>query len=87
MAILQVLNVHVVGFERMKHGCHYFGFIYGEIQDVHSPNHVDFIVYNGYLFRGYRFCIPCIFIRDLLICQLHGGVLVGNLVRDKPMLY
>lgn len=39
-----------------------FGDIRQEIQDGHRRDHVYFIIHDGYLFRGYKLCIPHTFI-------------------------
>lgn len=62
-----------------------FGDIRQEIQDGHRRDHVYFIIHDGYLFRGYKLCIPHTSIRDFLIWELHSRGLSGYFGKDKTI--
>lgn len=88
-SLLQSMSVHVVGFERMKDeysACPDFGIIYRDVLDGNRHECVDFIIRDGYLFRGTRLCIRRTSLRDFLVWELHAGglALAGHFVGIKP---
>lgn len=59
--LLQSMNVSFVRFERLKNEyptCPDFGLIFQYVQNGDRHDYVDFVIGDGYLFRGSRLCIP-----------------------------
>ena len=50
-----------------------------------SLTHKDFQIYNGYLFKDNRLCIPSTSIRDFLIWEIHQGGFAGHFGQDKTI--
>lgn len=46
----------------------------------------DFMLQNGYLFKGTRLCIPRSGTRELLIREVHGRALAGHYGENKTIL-
>ena len=46
----------------------------------------DFLLQDGYLFKGMRLCIPKCETRELLIKEVHGGSLVGHYGQNKALI-
>ena len=76
--LLFQLDACVVGFEHLKS-------LYENDEDlgeIHKEclRHPkgDFLIQEGYLFKGTRLCIPKCGTRKLLISELHGGSLAGH---------
>jgi len=45
----------------------------------------DFLVQEGYLFKGVRLCILKCSTRELLISEVHGGSLAGHFGESKTL--
>ena len=43
----------------------------------------DFLIQEGFLFKGTQFCVPRCSTRELLIREVHGGSLVGHYGENK----
>jgi len=52
-----------------------FGVLFKECQK-HPKG--DFLIQEGYLFKGTRLCVPKCGTRDLLAREVHGGSLAGH---------
>lgn len=86
--LLHTLNIQVLGFDRIKSiysSYPDFGIIYQDILDSHYRNHVNFVIHDGYFFRGVLLCIPRTLFQDLLVREMHVGGLAGHLGRDKTI--
>ena len=83
--ILNTMDVKVVGFDRLKNeypSCTDFGIIFHETQ---NGNRNDYVIHDGYLFKGMKLCIPNTSLRDFLIWELHAGGIAGHFGRDKTI--
>ena len=87
-SLLSTLSVEVIGMDRLKEtyaDCPDFGQIYAALQEGPSSDYVDYLLQDGYLFRGTRLCIPRTSVRDFLIWEMHAGGLAGHFGRDKTI--
>jgi hypothetical protein len=84
--LLFQLDACVLGFEHLKslyENDEDFGEIYKECLR-HSKG--DFLIQEGYLFKGTRLCVPKGGTRELLIREVHGGSLAGHFGENKTLL-
>ena len=88
VTILHSMKNSVVGFEHLKDDCSQcpdFGIIYKESLDNSTPTQGNFLIRDGYLFKGIKLCIPHTSLRDFLVWELHTGGLAGHFGRDKTI--
>ena len=79
VTLLFTSQVKVSGFERIKeeyNDCTDFGNIYTNLTSHRS--HREYILQEGYLFKGAKLCIPRTSIRNFLIWELHAGGLAEH---------
>ena len=79
VTLLFTSQVEVLGFERIKEeykDCPDFGNIYTNLTSHKSFG--EYILQEGYLFKGAKLCIPWTSVRDFLIWELHAGGLAGH---------
>jgi len=84
--LLFQLDACVLGFEHLKalyENDEDFGVIFGKCR--RQPKG-DFLIEEGYLFKGTRLCIPKCGTRELLIREVHGGSLVGHYGVNKTSI-
>ncbi|XP_073117066.1 uncharacterized protein [Elaeis guineensis] len=70
IGILHSVEVIVVGFKRIKDEydeCKDFDEVYGALMNNHIISNIDFVIHDGYLFKGTRLCILTSFFRDFVI--------------------
>jgi len=79
------LDALILGFEHLKS-------LYAEDEDlgnlyVACSKHPkgDFLIQDGYLFKGVRLCIPKCSTRELLVREVHGGSLAGHFGKSKTL--
>jgi len=76
----------VLGFEHLK-GLYDededFGMLFKECQK-HPKG--DFLIQDGYLFKGTRLCVPKCGTRELLVREVHGGSLAGHYGENKTSM-
>ncbi|XP_074303022.1 uncharacterized protein LOC141637443 [Silene latifolia] len=77
-SLLSTLEVRLLGFETLKD--YYiedidFGKIYKECQD---GSFKEFVIQDGFLFKGNLLCVPKHSVRELLVREAHGGGLAGH---------
>lgn len=83
--LLQTFNPKIIGFELFK-GYYQNDSDFGDLF-IRCGKHAfdDFYLYNGYLFKGNRLCIPQHSIRELLIREVHEGGLAGHFGIEKTV--
>ncbi|KAE8664910.1 G-box-binding factor 3 [Hibiscus syriacus] len=80
--LLTTMSTKVAGFETftdMYAADSSFGKIFQEVTGGHRH---DFVLHNGYLFRGLQLCIPDCSLRQQIISELHNE---GHFGRDKTL--
>ncbi|GLT54897.1 hypothetical protein SLA2020_280560 [Shorea laevis] len=82
VALLTTMHTKVVGFDTFRE-------LYTEdpsfgkiLAEVSAGKRSDYILLNGYLFRGSQLCIPDSSLREQIIRELHGE---GHFGRDKTL--
>ncbi|KAI3740084.1 hypothetical protein L2E82_30502 [Cichorium intybus] len=83
--LLATLDVRFLGFETLKD--YYetdvdFRDVFGKCA---GGPHGEYMVQNGFLFKGNRLCVPKHAIRELLVCEAHGGGLAGHFGVTKTL--
>ena len=75
--LLHTMNTRLLGFEYVKE-------LYANDSDFdeiyNACGHSAFGKYylmDGYLFKENRLCVPASSLRELLVCEAHGGGLMG----------
>ncbi|GJW66699.1 RNA-directed DNA polymerase [Tanacetum coccineum] len=84
--LLVSISNEVLGFNSIKE-------LYASDEDFHNTwmeletkqHRGEFILLDGYLFKGNRLCIPKTFLRSQLIKEIHVGGLSAHLGRDKTI--
>ncbi|XP_074303014.1 uncharacterized protein LOC141637434 [Silene latifolia] len=77
-SLLNVLDVRLLGFEALK-DCYEHDPDFGETFEIRkSRNHDEFIIPDGFLFKGNRLYVPKLPTRELLIREAHEGGLGGH---------
>nr|KAJ0203488.1 hypothetical protein LSAT_V11C500244810 [Lactuca sativa] len=84
-SLLVTLDVRFLGFETLKD--HYqsdmdFGDMF--LKCAGGPND-EFVIQDGFLFKGNRLCVPKHAIRELLIREAYGGGLAGHFGITKTL--
>ena len=77
--MLSTSQIEVTGFERIKeeyNDCQNFENIYTNLTSHRS--HGEYILQEGYLFKGAKLCVPRTSIRDFLIWEIHARGLAGH---------
>ena len=76
----------IFGFKHLKalyKGDEYLGEIYKACQ-IHLKE--DFLLHDGYVFKGAQLCVPKCGTRELLIKEVHKGSPVGHYREKKTLL-
>lgn len=82
--MLGTFSLEVVGFEQLKNLYRedpYFSKIVARCTPDDQDPMGEYVLHDGYLFRGVRLCIPEL--REKIISELHGGGLGGHFGRNK----
>jgi len=83
--LISELSSNVLGFEHLK-ALYKRDSEFGELYEVcQSHPKGDFMVQDGYLFKGTRLCVPKCGTRELLLREVHGGSLAGHFGEDKTL--
>lgn len=85
-SLLPTISIEVVGFDYVKDtytGDEDFGNIWTKCCNKEFV--IDFLIHDGFLFKGTQLCIPRSSLREYLIRELHAGGLGGHVGRDKPI--
>lgn len=85
-SLLPTISIEVVGFDYVKDtytGDEDFGNIWTKCCNKEFVT--DFLIHDGFLFKGTQLCIPRSSLREYLIRELHAGGLGGHVGRDKPI--
>jgi len=77
----------VIGFERLiedYESCPDFSFIFHSFQGDQLIRSKEYVLHNGYLFRGTRLCLPATLMRLSDLEDAIGGI-PGHFGRDKTI--
>jgi hypothetical protein len=77
-ALVSTLNAKLLGFEYVKElyvNDDDFASVFGACEKAAFGK---FYRLDGYLFRENRLCVPNSSMRELLVCEAHGGGLMGH---------
>ena len=66
--------------------CPDFSEIFQTLQQGPSSLHNDYIIQDGFLFKGGKLCIPRTSLREFLVWEIHAGGLAGHFGRNKTIL-
>ena len=81
--LLFQLNSCILGFEHLK-SLYQDDDDFGELFRVcQTRPKEDFLVQEGFLFKGSQLCVPKCGTRELVIREIHGGSLAGHFGEDK----
>ena len=79
------LDACVLGFEHLK-ALHVEDEDFGELYvDCSKHPKGDFLIQEGFLFKGTRLCVLRCSTRELLIREAHGGSLAGHYEEKKTV--
>jgi len=70
VSLLSAMRVNVTSFNKLKEEyerCPDFGDIYATLQVGPSIDYSEYLLQDGYLFRGQKLCIPRTSVRELLV--------------------
>ena len=84
--LLFQLDTYILGFERLK-GLYVIDEDFRELYAAclkHSKN--DFLILDGYLFKGTRLCVPRSETRELLVREVHWGSLAAHYGENKTLI-
>ena len=79
VTLLFTSQVEVLGLERIKEeykNCSDFGGIHTNLTSHRSLG--EYMLQEGYLFKGAKLCIPRTSVRDFIIWELHADGLAGH---------
>ena len=84
-SLLSVLGVRLLGFETLKD--YYENDVdFGEVFAGGKAGVIgEFVIQDGFLFKGNRLCIPKHPVRELLVREAHGGGLAGHFGVTKTL--
>jgi len=76
----------ILGFEHLK-GLYAIDEEFGELfaACLKHPKD-DFLIHDGYLFKGTRLCVPKSGTRELIVREVHGGSLAGHYGENKTLI-
>ncbi|KAF5470834.1 hypothetical protein F2P56_011322 [Juglans regia] len=88
ISFLSIMNVKVIGFERLKEeyeSCLDFRDTFLALQSGQSDTTDGFRLEDGYIFKTNKLCIPRTSVRDFIVWEVHAGGLAGHFGRDKTI--
>ncbi|KAL5579082.1 hypothetical protein UlMin_011524 [Ulmus minor] len=84
--LLTTLSTHIVAFDSLKDTYHTDDDFAQIWYKCTNHNHSDdFLIADGFLFKGTRLCIPRTSLRESIIKDLHSGGLSGHLGQTKTI--
>ncbi|XP_074318094.1 uncharacterized protein LOC141654880 [Silene latifolia] len=81
-SLLTVLDVRLLGFEALKDSYEHDPDFGRTFELCKTGTHDEFIIQDGFLFKGNRLCVPKLPTRELLIREAHGDGLGGHFGKD-----
>lgn len=82
-SLLTTLSVEIIGFDLLPEYYAADPFFMKVLNELGDGKSQDYLLMNGYLFKGNQLCLPEGSLRLFVIQELHGGGLVGHFGRDK----
>ena len=82
------MAIQVVGFDFLKQGygsCKDFSIIYATLLAGDVGAYLDFLLHDGYLFKGTRLCLLSTSLQEQVIWELHSGGAAGHFGKDKTI--
>ncbi|XP_074318277.1 uncharacterized protein LOC141655077 [Silene latifolia] len=83
--LLSTLNIRLLGFEILENYYQDDGEFWVIFEKCGKGPFEEFMLQEGFLFKGNRLCVPKHPIRDLLVREAHGGSLAGHFGMAKTL--
>ena len=84
-SLLAILDARILGFHMMKECYANDEYMSDIIAECKKGNCEDYMMQDGFLFKGNRICVPKGSFRELIVRETHGGGLAGHFGVTKTL--